>query len=161
MILSLIENTNDILHTKTEKFDFSNPSTDPIQLAIDLTETMIENGGIGLAAPQVGIPVRAFVMASNPVIAVFNPILVDSGEEEILLEEGCLSYPGLLLKVKRPKIIKVRFTRPNGEVVTEKYTGMTARIFLHELDHLDGIVFTKKSSYFHKLQAMNKVRQQR
>lgn len=158
-IQTLIDNKDDILHTPTPEFDFSNPLVDPVQLAIDLTETMINSKGVGLAAPQIGISARAFVMSANPVIAVFNPIIVDQSKETVLLEEGCLSYPELLVKVKRPRTIKVRFTRPNGEIVTEKYTGITARIFLHELDHLDGIVFTKRASYFHRIQAMNKVRQ--
>ena len=142
MILNLIENTEPILHEKLERFDFGNPPVDPSELAINLTETMLKNDGIGLAANQVGLPYRVFVIRCSPVLCCFNPIIVDTSIERIKMEEGCLSYKGLILNIERPKSIRVRFTLPNGETKTEKFTGMTARIFQHEYQHLNGEIFT-------------------
>jgi peptide deformylase len=120
---------------------------DPVELAQELVRIMIDSRGYGLAANQLGVPYRVFAMFTQPENTVcFNPRIVDVGEETVDLEEGCLSYPGLLVKIKRPKNIKVRFAMPNGEVRTDKYTGITARCFLHELDHLNGLPFWHGSS---------------
>ena len=75
---------------------------------------------------------------------------------QIVLDEGCLTYPGLYVKIKRPQHVRVRFQTPNGETLTKQFTGMTARIFQHELDHLDGIVFYNKANRYHREQAMRK-----
>jgi peptide deformylase len=157
-VLSLVPNTDPILKTKLDEFDFVNPIIDPIQLATDLTETMLANNGMGLAANQVGINARVFVIAANPVIAVFNPRIVDQGIERVMLDEGCLSWPGIICKIKRPANIRVRYEMPNSETVTHKYSGMTARIFQHELDHLDGIVWLSRATLYHRQKAMKKVR---
>lgn len=149
MILKLIEHDDPILQTPAQPFDFGNPQMDSVQLARDLYETMLHHKGVGLAAPQVGIGYRVFAMASNPGIVCFNPRLVDMSEENILLDEGCLSFPNLFVKMKRPRRIKVRYTEPNGNTVTQVYEGMTARCFLHELDHLDGILYTIKANKIH------------
>src|SRR5687768_294498 len=141
MIYEIIPKDDSCLTTKVERFDFSNPPTDPSQLARDLTETMIHHKGLGLAAPQVGLPYRCFVMSSNPVLCVFNPRIVDQTTHKIKMVEGCLTFPGLFLNIERPRSIKVRYTQPNGETLTKEFDGMTARVFLHELDHLDGILY--------------------
>lgn len=156
MILDLIHNSNEILYKKLEDFDFANPPEDPVQFARDLAETMMHHMGLGLAANQVGRSLRCFVMRSNPIICCYNPIIVDASDEKVTLEEGCLSFKNLFVKVKRPRIIKVRYTEPNGNVETKTFTDMTARIFQHELDHLDGIVFTKRANSIHLIQARNK-----
>lgn len=153
MILDLVPKDHSLLTTKLENFDFSNPPTDPIQLAKDLTETMLHHNGMGLAANQVGLPYRVFVIKSNPILACFNPRIVSQTGEEIDLEEGCLTFPNYYVKIRRPKQIRVRYTYPNGETVTQIYDGMTARIFQHELDHLDGILFQSRATLFHKEQA--------
>lgn len=150
MIYELVKPDHPLLRTKLENFDFSDPPTDPIQLAKDLTETMLKNNGLGLSANQCGLPYRVFVLANNPVIAAFNPRVIDeTTQTEIYMDEGCLSFPYLFLKVKRPRIVKVRYTMPNGETTTEKFDGMTARAFLHELDHLNGVVFTDRAHPIH------------
>ena len=153
MIHELVDKYDPILKTELEKFDFQNPPTDPIQLAHDLAETMIDKGGIGISANQIGLPYRAFAMMAEQIIVCFNPILLSVSEEEIYLEEGCLSYPNLFVKVKRPQSVRVRYTEPNGNVVTEKFNGMTARVFQHELDHLNGVVYTKRANKIHFEQA--------
>jgi peptide deformylase len=133
-----------------EKFDFSNPQTDPIQLAYDLVESMRAHKGLGLSANQIGLPYRAFAMEAVPAIVCFNPVVVDTSSEEIALEEGCLSFPGLGIKIKRARHIKVRYTEPNGNVVTSKFTGMAARCFLHELDHMNGTKYIDRASFIQK-----------
>lgn len=153
MIIDLIPKDHDLLRTKLEPFDFSNPPTDPIQLAKDLTETMLHHNGIGLAANQVGLPYRVFVIKSNPVLACFNPKIVSQSGEEIELEEGCLTFPNYYVKIRRPKQIRVRYTYPNGETVTQIYDGMTARIFQHELDHLNGVLFMSHATLYRRQQA--------
>lgn len=156
MIYNLVPCDHPILHTPTEEFDFTNPPIDPVELVNDMIETMAHNKGMGLAAPQVGLPYRMFVLWSQETLAVFNPRIVDSTTEEILLEEGCLSFPHLFVKIKRPRSIKVRFTDPFGNTRTEKFTGMTARCFLHELDHLNGIDYTRRATQFHLASAYRK-----
>jgi peptide deformylase len=149
MILNIIPNTDPILHTKTERFNFDSPPIDPIELTNNLIETMVHYNGIGLAANQCGIPYQVFVMWSAEPMAIFNPILVDVSSEKVQLEEGCISYPKLALPIKRPKIIKVRYQDYTGEFKTEKYIGMTARVFQHELDHLQGIDYTRRANAIH------------
>ena len=153
MIRELVDCNDPILKQKTENFDFKNPPINPVELYIDLAETMRENEGLGLAAPQVGLPYRAFVMRAENIIGVFNPKIVDISSEMVYLEEGCLSYPNLWVKVKRPKKIKVRYTNPDGQTETRVFDGMSARVFQHEFDHLEGIVHLKRANRYHLEQA--------
>jgi len=153
MIRELVDCYDPILRQKTENFDFTNPPINPVELYNDLAETMRENDGLGLAAPQVGLPYRAFVMRAENIIGVFNPKIVDVSSEKVYLEEGCLSYPNLWVKIKRPKKIKVRFTNPDGQTETRVFDGMSARVFQHELDHLDGVLHVKRANKFHLEQA--------
>jgi peptide deformylase len=157
-ILNLVNKNDPILKTELEHFDFSNPPTDPIELAHDLAQTMIDRKGIGLAANQVGLPYRVFVISGEQILACFNPRIVDYSSEQVYMIEGCLSHPGLAIKVKRPSTIKVRYTQPNGETKTEKFQGLTARVFQHELDHLNGIVHINRASLIHKEQAFKQQR---
>jgi peptide deformylase len=149
-VLALVKDSDPILSQQMPVFDFDNPPTDSIQLAYDLVESMRHHRGIGLSANQIGLPYRAFAMESVPAIVCFNPKLIDESSEEILLEEGCLSFPGLGIKIKRPRHIKVRYTEPNGEIVTRKFTGMAARCFLHELDHMNGTKYIDRASFIQK-----------
>lgn len=157
MELKLVNPNDPILTRPCDVFDFSNPPMDPVELAQNMVKFMYDSNGIGLAANQVGIPYRVFAMRGAPEnLVCFNPKLVQPSEMEVTLEEGCLTYPGLLVKIKRPQHIRVRFTMANGETVTKQFTGMTARIFQHELDHLDGIIFYNKANRFHRDQAIRK-----
>lgn len=153
-ILNLVSSNNPILKTPTQEFDFANPPMDPAQLVKDLAETMIDKKGLGLSANQCGIPYSVFVINGNPIQGCFNPKIVNASEDIISLDEGCLSYPGLILKVKRPKNIRVRYTMANGQTVTHKFEGLTARCFLHEYDHLQGIVHLTKASLYHREKAL-------
>lgn len=155
--MELVKITDPVLTTKCEPFDFANPPFDPTKFADEIVKTMYEKNGIGLSANQIGVPYRIFSMRGTPKNFVcFNPRIVDSSEEEVILEEGCLSYPNLVVKVKRPRHIKVRFQYPNGETVTEKFTGLSARVFQHELEHLDGEIFYNKANKYHRDQALKR-----
>ena len=149
MSLKIMDCEHPLLKQEMPKFDFQNPPVNPVELYRDLAETMIEYHGIGLAANQVGSPYRAFVMRAEEVIGCFNPKIVDTSSETVLLEEGCLSNPGLFVKIKRPKKIKARYTLPNGETVTKVFDGITARCFQHELDHLNGLLYTSRANAYH------------
>ena len=140
---------NDMLRQKMPAFDFKNPTMDPLELTQTLIREMKNNNGIGLAANQLGIQARVFVIYTDPPMVCFNPKITNYSQEEVLLDEGCLSYPGTAVKVKRPKHIRVRFQDPYGNIVTKKFTGMAARAFQHEMDHLDGIEYFQRANTFH------------
>lgn len=155
MVLDLVEADHPILREKVPSFDFANPPVDPKELVNNLIETMIAHKGLGLSANQCGLPYRVFVLWSNPTKVCFNARIVDETSEQVVLDEGCLSFPNLFVKVKRPKIIKVRYQDETGEFHNEKFIGMTARAFQHELDHMNGEVFTKKANPIHLQRALN------
>lgn len=129
-----------------------------------MCDFMSQEGGIGLAANQVGLTKRVFVMGSNridgfpPPFALFNPEILESSEEQSLDKEGCLSYPDLWLTVKRPAVIKVRYQNSKGDVIEAGMSGLIARCFQHELDHLNGICFVDKVSQMKLQLAMRKLR---
>lgn len=146
------------LTKECKPFDFNNPIQDPLELSRDLADTMIANKGLGLAAPQIGLHTRVLTISSNPVIVMFNPMVVDLSEKSVTLEEGCLSFPGIIVPVNRAENIRVRYRQPNGETVTEKYSGMTARTIQHEIDHLNGILFYSRTSLYYRQKLKRKVK---
>lgn len=154
----LLPSDHRMLKAPVERFNFLDPQTDPIALAYDLAEHLLYYGGVGLAANQIGLPYRALAIKASPMIVAFNPTIVDSSEELSEYEEGCLSFPGLLLKIKRPRFVRVRYTEPNGNTVTNRYADVTARVFQHEIDHLDGIVFTSRVHSLHLERARKKLK---
>jgi peptide deformylase len=126
----------------TEEWNFAAPPRDPSLFAQELVSQVWNHQGLGIAANQLGYPWRVFALRGDPQnICCFNPRIVMLSTEQILLDEGCLSFPGLLIKIKRPRHVRVRFEMANGETVTHQYTGMTARCFLHEMDHMEGRLF--------------------
>ena len=121
------------------------------QLLDDMAETLFASGGVGLAAPQVGVLRRAVLVLETNVpegepeklLELINPEIIEtSGEQEGA--EGCLSVPGEYGIVKRPMQVKVRAQDRFGNWFEAEGTGLTARCFCHEIDHLDGVVFTSK-----------------
>ena len=127
-----------------EQFGFA----DRKELSKVMYDNMAKYGGLGLSANQLGLPYRMFVMGGHPQIedgkvrSVFNPLINDVSPESINLKEGCLSFPFLFLSIKRPKWCSVRYTDENGEEIEETLHGMSARIFMHENEHMNGYVFT-------------------
>ena len=118
-------------------------------LSKTLIENMIHYNGIGISANQIGIWERAFAMVrdleNNEVMVCFNPRIVKSYSEEVEMEEGCLSYPDLFLKIKRPDKIVVKYEDENKKTHKMKLQGLASRVFQHEYDHMEGIDFTQRT----------------
>lgn len=157
--MQLVNHNDPILSTPCQNFNFLNPPFDPVEFAKEIIKFMYDNNGIGIAANQVGVPYRVFAMRGTPENFVcYNPKIVWKSEAQVELEETCLTYNGLLVKITRPQHIRVRFSTPNGDTMTKQFTGMTARIFQHELDHLDGLIFYNRANRYHRDQALKKWR---
>lgn len=145
------------------RFDIGYTHEDKVLTAKDiydiLKQKMIEYKVVGLSAPELGIMVRAFVMGNpgdeSSIIGVFNPLIVDYEEETVVYEESCATNPGMFIKIKRPKGIRVRYRGWNGEADTVLYKGYTARVFQHEYDHLNGITYHTRANRYHLEQARN------
>lgn len=126
---------------KGEKWDFSNPPMDIVELSESMVKTMLAKNGLGLAYNQTNLPdnFSIFAMRGSPEnFIIINPRIIQPSEEVIRLEEGCLSFKNLLVPIVRPRHVRVRFNAPNGEVFTKTFTDMTARIFQHEYNHIEG-----------------------
>jgi len=118
--------------------------TDQLKLfANEMLACMALSDGIGLAAPQVGKNIRLFVMNNSPeVLVCINPVIIETSEFSSVSLEGCLSFPGLYLDIIRPITVKVAYFDVEGDLVERDLDGILARCFQHELDHLNGILFT-------------------
>ena len=112
----------------------------------DMTETLLDRGGVGLAAPQVGILRRVCVVQNedDEIIELINPEIIETEGEETALE-GCLSVPGKYGEVTRPYYVRVRAQDRNGEWFEAEDEGLTARCFCHEIEHLDGHLFVERT----------------
>lgn len=138
---------------------------DLARLADDMHETMDLAPGVGLAAPQVGVPKRLFVYNDRDEEGpsrgtMVNPLIVWSSEETVEMEEGCLSIPGQYFPVVRPEGVTVRAQDVRGDEVEITAHGFLARIFQHEIDHLDGILFIDHLSEEVRKEAMRALREQ-
>lgn len=147
-IYKLVDEYDPFLKTKPKPFDFNAPGATTIAKyhTISMLETMMKKRGVGLASNQVGVDVRMFVMGSEGVgFGFFNPEITDTrGITDFA--EGCLSFPGLFLAIKRPESVKIKYTDMNGVEQEKWFDGLSARVVLHEYDHMEGIVFTSKVS---------------
>jgi len=132
------------------------------ELAESMFETMKKYGGVGLTCNQVGLPFNMFVIGGHPSIenglkmTCFNPMIVSTGEEEVMMKEGCLTYPFIFLDIKRPRKIVAKYTDENGDLQEAHLDGMMSRIFQHEYDHMLGRNFTERVSKFKLKRAMDK-----
>lgn len=140
MEIKLVKENDEVLRQQATAWDFDIDG-DPSELIRHLAKTMMENNGIGLAAPQVGILKRIFVMGNEQrLFACINPEILESTGEYID-QEGCLSFPNLWLKVRRYEKIKVKYYNALGEEIISEFEGIIGRVFQHERDHLDGVCF--------------------
>lgn len=143
-VLPVYADTLPLLSKIMPEFDFQKPIINIDLLVGSLKATMKAYNGIGLAANQCNIPIRCFVIQSNDkVIACFNPEVIEYSSFLGKMTEGCLSFPGMNLQIERPLSIKVKYQDEKGVLMQGDFSGLTARCFLHELDHLNGIKFTK------------------
>jgi len=126
---------------------------------------MSEARGVGLAAPQLGILRRVLVYQTGedePFVALVNPRLVETGEEQLADDEGCLSLGAatVIVEVERPTTIVVEATSPEGEAVRIEAEGLAARVIQHELDHLDGVLIIDRTTPEQRREALAKLRPQ-
>ena len=144
--LPILKDSHPILRKKIEEFDVTNITQPEIQKFIkNLKITKDAYGGLGLSANQVGISFRMFVMGHGETTFVcINPKITEKSEETERLDEGCLSSPGLKLMVERHKKITVEYFNEEAQKVQTQFEGLTAQVYQHELDHLDGIEYTDR-----------------
>lgn len=153
MILPIYTYGNTVLRKVAEPIDADYPELK--ELVQNMRETMAHAEGIGLAAPQVGLPIRLLVIdlspfkESEPEIADFkvtmiNPEMVEESEETVTYEEGCLSIPGINETVTRPERIVINYLDEDFNEHEEAFDGFKARVIQHEYDHLEGHLFTDR-----------------
>lgn len=142
--LPLYDDNHPMLSKAIPEYDArSLPNQSMVTLVKRLRMTMKQFGGIGLSANQCGVFERIFIIGTDDFEMVcINPKVINVSANSVKEPEGCLSFPGLYLKIDRPSEIEVEYLTENGEVKKQRLTGMTARCFLHELDHMNGIKFT-------------------
>ena len=106
---------------------------------------MLQNRGVGLAANQINLDAAVLVQKmQGEAVAMFNPAILNISKDKVLMTEGCLSDPGMYLKVKRPDMVQACWEDENGALLQDTLHGLDARVFLHEFDHLQGILFTDR-----------------
>jgi len=142
--------TNKVLYRPAKPFaDFNHPAHNSF-LANQMFSLMKKNNGIGLAAPQIGVSRRLFVMEIDQTQrACFNPEITASSADLTEYIEGCLSFPKDECKIKRPSVVSVRYQNVQGIWIEEQLQGLEARCFQHELDHLDGITMHDRAKEQH------------
>ena len=145
-IKELVEPEHQLFHHRIQSCSYN---LDRHHLSKVLIDNMIHHNGIGISANQIGIWERAFAMVrdleNNEVMVCFNPRIIKSYSEEIEMEEGCLSYPELFLKIKRPDKIVVKYEDEDKKLHKIKLEGLASRVFQHEYDHMEGIDFTQRT----------------
>lgn len=140
--LPLFGDNYHMLDDEIPEYKESLPNKQMSRLVQRLKMTMKRFGGLGLSANQCGVYERVFVIGyGDESFACINPKVIEQSEDIDRSKEGCLSYPGMFLTIPRPKWIVAEFTNENGEVKQMRFEGITARCFLHELDHMNGIKF--------------------
>lgn len=154
MILPIIKYGSSVLRNKAADID----KTDDFEhLSANMFETLKKYQGVGLAGPQIKVSKNLFIIDTTPFTddetpkiekAFFNPEILHVGNKTDDYEEGCLSIPGIFESVKRPSTIEVRYRDINFDIKEETLEGIEARIFQHEYDHLEGILFIDR---IHKL----------
>ena len=147
--MKLIYHPNPILEKELQTVDVDNIDFDPKALKDEMVDLMYSNDGIGLAASQVGVDKKLFVMSDktrDQSIICINPTILQYTEETQIDFEGCLSFPDVYVQVRRPTEILVAFNDENLEEQIFKMDGYKARVYLHELDHTLGITFKDRVS---------------
>ena len=146
-VRTILDDSHPILHKPSKKVS-KDEIADPLfqQLIDDMVMTAQAADGAGLAAPQIGISKRVFVMtdsSDNPFVAI-NPVITEM-HEEVEVEEGCLSVPGKVGRIIRNRVCTVQHLDRHGKKVTSTFEDFWAQCIQHEVDHLDGIIYTEKA----------------
>lgn len=161
MELPIVAYGDPVLRKKADEIDEDYPELQ--KLVDDMFETMYAANGVGLAAPQIGLPIRLFIVDAAPFAeddedeegeeaatdfkrVFINPIIFEEVGDEWGFEEGCLSIPGIREEVKRKSTLKIEYYDENWDLYEEELDGILARIVQHEYDHIEGVLFTDKVS---------------
>ena len=147
-IIKLLDESHPIIHKEPVHWQFGvNP--DPKRMHDVMLENMVYHRGLGLSANQIGMPVKVFAMRvddSDNAIVCFNPKITKESDETVMMKEGCLSYPQLYLNVARPQAIEGTYQNADGDEINVHFEGLAARIFHHEMDHMEGNTFLNRVS---------------
>ena len=160
--LDLLPEDHQVLHKEPLPWIFDPPQADPKLMYNIMLENMVYHRGLGLSANQIGMPVKVFAMIiddSDMAIVCFNPEILKESKELVSMEEGCLSYPLLYLKKRRPEEISVKYQNVDGNPVSAHFEGLAARVFHHEMDHMKGKTFLMElvKLYYNQLEKNKKV----
>lgn len=142
--IDLLPDDHPVLHQEPLTWIFDPPQADPKLMYDIMLENMVYHRGLGLSANQIGMPVKVFTMRideSDNAIVCFNPEILEESEEMVTMEEGCLSFPLLYLKKRRPENLSVKYQNVDGNFIETKFEGLAARVFHHEMDHMEGKTF--------------------
>jgi peptide deformylase len=145
----------------TEYWSFEKPQKDTAEFANELIDAMWLNSGLGISANQLGYNYRVFAMrgeTKESSIVCFNPEIKDFSPEMNTMDEGCLSLPDVFARVVRPAHVAISYLDKDRKEEGQLASGMTARVFQHELDHLDGILFTDRIGDFARQRAFEKAK---
>ena len=142
--MKLIKAPDDFLEKKVNDFDFT--KMDAEKISSEMFNIMKKYEGVGLAANQVGIDAQIFIMGEDKPMTIINPLVTEVSTNQVEMMEGCLSFPGLFMKVKRPDTVGVKYLDIQQKECIIKLVGFHARVFLHEYDHLQGITFDQRVS---------------
>jgi peptide deformylase len=158
--MELIYHPNPFLEKQVKEVNLENPGFDPKELKKEMIDFMLANNGIGLSANQIGLDAQVFVMGDsvkNSTICI-NPTILQYTSDTVLDIEGCLSFPNMFVKVKRPKEILAKWYDENLEEQVVKIEGYSAKCYLHEWDHLQGVTFKDRVSKMKWDMALKKAR---
>ena len=142
--IDLLPEDHPVLHQEPLTWIFDPPQADPKFMYTIMLENMVYHHGLGLSANQIGMPVKVFAMRvdeSDNTIVCFNPEILEESEEMVMMSEGCLSYPFLYLKKRRPKELSVRYQNVDGDFIDTYFGELAARVFHHEMDLMKGKTF--------------------
>ena len=142
--MKLIKAPDEFLEKKVKDFDFN--TMDAEKISTEMFDIMKKYEGVGLAANQVGLDAQIFIMGEDKPMTIINPMITEVSTNKVEMMEGCLSFPGIWVKVKRPKKVTVRWQNMKGETLMQHLDGIESKCFQHELDHIDGVTFDKRVS---------------
>lgn len=154
----MVSSEDPILKTKLNLFDFDNPPEDPETIAKAMIDHLEYYKGVGLSANQIGLPYRVFLIRTEPRMVCFNPTITWYSDETELIEEGCLTFPYLYVKIRRPSEIRAKFQDQTGSFQTMVLEGLVSRCYQHELDHLNGVDYLSHANQYHLNNAKRKMK---
>ena len=157
----IIKEVKKLREKVTENWSFIKPPKDTKEFAEELIEAMWSNSGLGISANQLGYNYRVFAMrgeTKKDSIVCFNPEIKDFSPEMNTMEEGCLSLPDVFARVVRPAHVAISYLDKDSKEEGQLASGMTARVFQHELDHLVGILFVDRLGELSRERAFEKAR---